>query len=184
MDLPNDLKKEGVVIAQYIDEASPQANKAAAIDEAFSRLTDEAYRLLDASQFNTLTPRVAKPAVVKAYWILQRQWKVRRPESLAQPLWNEDDASILYQCFSDTCPAGTTCTQVGGRLRAEKLAQAIAQQRRFVNKTLSWAKAAERPLSERRALRENFERNEKALQQLLRNPPAEIFRSTKLVKRN
>ncbi len=73
IDLPKHFKNEEGVIAQYIDKASPKALKAAAIDEAFSRLTDEAYRLLDASQFDTLTPHVAKPAVIKAYWILQRQ---------------------------------------------------------------------------------------------------------------
>lgn len=182
-DLPRHLKPEGVSIAEYIDKESPAARKAARIDVAFFRLTEEAWNLLEASQFGKLTPRVTKPASVRAYWILQKQFKVRLPEELTQPIWNDDAGTIVYQCFSDTCPAGSTCSAVGGPERAEKIAQAITSQRRFVTKTLSWAKDANRPLSERRALRENYRRNENALRELLKDPPNEIFRSTTTVKR-
>jgi hypothetical protein len=111
-------QKRGEVIPLYIDEAIPKALKAATTDQAFSRLTDEAYRLLDTSQFYTLTQHVAKPAVVKAYWILQRQTIYGRPVTGHPTLCCPVSSRCLVRYFTNGVPPVPTCDGLLGSVCA------------------------------------------------------------------
>lgn len=182
-DVRSDLATPGVVVAHYVDQQSPNARQTRAIDDAYSKLSEEAYLLILVASENGLSTKLSKRDQARARQLTQKYLNSRSPAPILTGLSNFDESFILYQCFVDSCPQGTSCKRVDVAKRAPKLLSAIEGERNFVRSVSRWAKSAGVAKENYSTLMSTFEKNAEYLRKEVPNAPKEVFLiSTKMTR--
>ena len=182
-DLRSDLKTPGVTVAHYIDQESPNARQAQALDDAYSKLSENAYLLTMLGAENDLATKISKRAQARARQLTTKYMKGALPAPILVGQANFDERIILYQCFQDACPVGESCTRVNVTKGAAKLLSAIEAEGRFVRSVIRWAKSARLPKENYNQLMNTFEKNAAFLRKETPKAPQEVFLNTSRVTR-
>lgn len=183
VDIRSDLATPGVVVGEYVDQKSPNALRLRALDNAYSKLSEEAYLLVLVASENGLSTKLSKREQARALEIATKRVKSTAPAPILTGVSNFDEGSILYQCFVDTCPQGSACRRIDASKRATKIQSSIGTDRKFVREVIRWAKSAGLAKESYQRLMATFERNAAYLSKEIPGAPKEVFLMTSKVKR-
>lgn len=174
-DIKSDLATPGVVVAHYVDQQSPNAKQARALDNAYSKLSEEAYLLTLVASENGLSTKISKREQARGRQIANKHLSAPLPAPILTGLSNFDESLIIYQCFVDTCPQGSSCKRVDVAKRASKILSWIETERKFVRSVIRWAKSAGVAPKNYNKLMSTFEKNATYLRREGSNAPKEVF---------